>query len=94
MGSFNFFMRFCGVPRRMPIMAVSQAKMQNQKRSISDVGCQIELLQPGERVWFTAKAELAFRTPRRFASNLRNLGADRSWSACATAPLSKNVLRQ
>jgi hypothetical protein len=35
-----------------------------------------------------AKAELPFRTPRRFAFTLCKRCADRSWSACAPAPLS------
>ena len=36
----------------------------------------------------TAKAELAFRTPRRFAVTARDRTAARSWGARATAPLS------
>jgi hypothetical protein len=41
-----------------------------------------------ENAGLTAKAELAFRTPRRFAFTRRVRGADRSWSAGAPTPLS------
>jgi hypothetical protein len=38
---------------------------------------------------FQPKAGLAAHTPRRFAFRARGRGADRSWSAGATAPLSQ-----
>ena len=51
-------------------------------------GCETKLFPWGDPACFRAKAELAFRTPRRFARKARPRKYARSWSACAPAPLS------
>jgi hypothetical protein len=51
-------------------------------------GCETTFFKLGDNACIQAKAELAFRTPRRFAFRADSRGADRSWSAGATAPLS------
>jgi hypothetical protein len=52
--------------------------------------CETEFFQLGDNASFRPKAELSFRTPRRFARNTRRRKAGRSWSACAPAPLSRS----
>ena len=64
-----------------------------QKRKLQGPGCKRKCFHLDGSIYFAAKAELAFCTPRRFASAGRGRGADRSWSACAPAPLSHQSRR-
>jgi hypothetical protein len=79
--------------RRLPGRPVPPQGWRGRKRSRVGIGLirwDTKLFKLGDKGCVQGKAELAFRTPRRFAFRACRRGADRSWSAGATAPLSRS----